>query len=222
MSHAQRYDKQLAMIRHYQLYPNLLPWVGDAFEGSPRILILGESHYLDAASTYHHQADKWYAGVDLRLVTDRGHMNTRGIIRSGLASRWKEKSKLIYRNIEAGLQDAQIEVPVGESPFQRIAYMNYFQRPAQLSGQSIVVTAMDKRHSAAVFNSVLEVLRPEVVVFCSGLAWRAARQEGVLTSPANAEIRFGSTPHPSTSWWHRAMRKYGGRSGKELFIQMLK
>lgn len=214
------YDEQFASIRHYQLYPKLYPWVGEAFDGSPRILILGESHYLKPTSTYHHKADEWYAGVDLGAAKDTGHMNTRGIIRSGLESRWKEKSKLIYRNIEAALQDAQLDVPVGSSPFQRIAYMNYFQRPAQVSGQSIVVTELDKQHSAAVLNSVLEVLRPEVVIFCSGLAWRAANNQGLPGSPANKHIRFGSTTHPSTSWWHRGMRKYNGRSGRQVFMQM--
>ena len=39
------YDSELKKIRHYQLHPEMLPYIGRHYPQT-RILILGESHYL--------------------------------------------------------------------------------------------------------------------------------------------------------------------------------
>lgn len=212
------YDQQFSKIGHFQLYPQLYPWVGQAFDNqNPRILVMGESHYLDSSSDYHHNAAAWYAGIDIQEKHDVSWTITRRIVANGLANNWMEKSKTIYRNIEAAAVYAGIGASTSDSPFHSMAFMNYFQRPAQVSGKSIVVSALDRSHSAAVLNSVLEILNPQIVIFCSVLAWKAARQ----SVQGHHGICFAYTPHPATRWWHTPMQKYKGKSGRKIFIEAL-
>ena len=219
MESSTEYDEQFKNIGHFQLYPELFPWIGQSFgEQLQRVLVLGESHYLKPASDYHHDAVAWYSGIDIQQRCDRGWINTRGIIANGLRNKWRGKSKTIYRNIEAAAVDAGIGAITPVSPFHCIAFMNYFQRPAQVSGKSIVVSSLDKTHSTRVLHSVLETLNPQIVVFCSVLAWEAA-QESVQ---GHRNIRFAFTPHPATSWWHVPMRKYDDKSGRQIFIETVR
>ncbi len=213
-----RFDEPFSSIGHFQLYPELYPWVGQAFHSpGPRILVLGESHYLKPESDYHHDAAAWYAGINIQGRSDRAWTITREIIANGLENGWREKSKTIYRNIEAAATEAGVGASKLGSPFHSMAFMNYFQRPAQVSRKSIVVSKLDRNHSAAVLNSVLEVLSPEIVIFSSVLAWSAARE----SIHRNQHVRFAFTPHPATRWWHTPMRKYKGKSGRQIFIEAL-
>jgi hypothetical protein len=172
---------------------------------------------LEPGSDYHHDAAAWYGGISIQAKNDRAWTITRKIIANGLANRWREKSKTIYRNIEAAAVDAGVGAPTHVSPFHSMAFMNYFQRPAQVSGKSIVVSELDRSHSATVLNSVLEIISPRIVVFCSVLAWRAARE----SVQENQHVHFAFAPHPATRWWHTPMRKYKGRSGRQIFIEAL-
>jgi hypothetical protein len=216
MTWSTTYDEQFSCIGHFQLYPELYPWVGRAFHSqSPRILVVGESHYLEPSSDYHHDAEAWYAGIDIQAKSDRAWTITRNIVANGIANHWKEKSKTIYRNIEAAAVDAGVSMSTADTPFHSMAFMNYFQRPAQVSGKSIVVSALDRNHSSAVLNAVLEILSPQIVIFCSVLAWKAARE----SVQGHQHIRFAFTPHPATRWWHTPMRKYNHKSGRQIFIE---
>lgn len=218
MTSSTMYDEQFSGVSHFQLYPELYPWVGHSFHSHcPQILVVGESHYLKPDSDYHHDASAWYAGIDIKIRHDRAWTITRNIIANGLANKWREKSKFIYRNIEAAAVDAGVSASTSDSPFHSMAFMNYFQRPAQVSGKSIVVSALDKSHSSAVLNAVLEILNPQIVIFCSVLAWRAARE----SVQGHQHVCFAFTPHPATRWWHAPMRKYKGKSGRQIFIEAL-
>lgn len=208
------YDQQFSRVGHFQLYP----WVGQSFhKRCLRILVVGESHYLNQHSDYHHDAAAWYTGIDIQGRPDRAWTITRNIVANGLANQWKEKSKAIYRNIEAASVDAGVSASTLNSPFHSMAFMNYFQRPAQVSGKSIVVSALDRSHSLAVLNSVVEILSPQIVIFCSVLAWRTARE----SVQGHQNVRFTFTRHPATRWWHTPMRKYQGKSGRQIFIEAL-
>ena len=218
MTYNTTYDAHFAGVSHYRQYPLLYPWVGREFASqSPRILVLGESHYLKRESVFHHDAAAWYAGVEIPETQEKDWIYTRQLISRGIANRWRQKSKLIYSNIERALGEAGLSGDEERSPFQRIAFMNYFQRPAQVTGNSIVVSDLDRKHSAIVLSSVLYILKPQIVIFSSALAWESA-QELRINRP---EIRFVKTTHPATRWWHTRMKKYKGQSGKEIFIQAL-
>ncbi|MGA6096616.1 hypothetical protein ACPESN_01895 [Stutzerimonas marianensis] len=214
-------DTELSLISHYQLYPSLLPWVGQRYETQQvRLLIVGESHYLQKTSRYHHNDEAWYTGLDTSKYNDRHWFFTRNIINNGLQSHWKGKSKLIYKNIEKALSNSGFGDCTKLSPFDQIAYMNYFQRPAQITGRSLVHTSLDRERSADVFLRVMSAIKPDLVIFCSKLAWRAMQSSNVANT--EADPRFAVTPHPATRWWHTKMKKHNGKTGKDLFVEAIR
>ncbi|ANF23650.1 hypothetical protein [Stutzerimonas stutzeri] len=213
-------DSELLTISHYRLYPSLLPWVGHQYESQEiRLLIVGESHYLHIDSKYHLDDKAWYTGLDTSKYNDRNWFFTRGVINNGLRTDWKDKSKLIFKNIEKALLASGFGDGAEHSPFDQIAYMNYFQRPAQVTGKSLVHTPLDQERSAEVFIDVTKALKPDVVIFCSKLAWKTMRSSEVANTMGSA--RFAVTPHPATRWWHTKMKKHNGKSGKDLFIEAI-
>jgi len=222
MPFSTEFDHSFSQVAHYKLYPELYPWVGEHYAAqSTKILVLGESHYLEPESTYHLDAAAWYLGVDMSQRPDRTHILTRNIIRNGIRNGWRSGSKLIYRNIEAALTEAGVKAPNGQTPISTIAFYNYFQRPAEKTGQSIRVTDIDRTHSAATLISVLGILKPDLVLFCSKHAWRAAKSYEIAQYASDNNIRLVTTVHPSTSWWNRKMKNYKNRTGKQVFIDEL-
>jgi hypothetical protein len=218
--HASTYDDALGALGHFSRYPNLMPWVGQHYHvQDKKILVLGESHYMDV-SVLHHDEKAWYAGIDPTLFTDLGWAHTRNLIGKGVDTQWRSKGrgKVMYRHIDDVLcetwKDCHAQLPA----FHRIAYMNYFQRPAEKSGESIRVTDLDRVQSAAVLNYVIRILAPHLVIFCSKLAWRAAYKQRVMEPAKHTSVRFAFTAHPTTSWWNRPMKKYGGLRGRDQFF----
>ncbi|MHD0644876.1 hypothetical protein ACYPKM_04565 [Pseudomonas aeruginosa] len=214
------FDADLSQIEHLAKYRNLMPWVGPGYrDAGLKLLLLGESHYLPDGVTYHHDAASWYAGIQ---VTDPDHikwMNTRGIIANGISKKWKGKSKTIYRNLTAALLDAGF--PSDHPAFSQLAYMNFFQRPAEDTGDSIKVKEIDRQVSSSTVADVVKCLRPDLVVFCSKLAWRVASDIGLALKLQEIGITVGDTPHPASAWWNRASKKRGGRTGRQNFIELL-
>lgn len=215
------FDSQFARAEHLSLYSNFLPWVGIGYRKAKlKILLLGESHYLPNGVTYHHDADAWYSGIQITSAEDLKWMATRSIIRNGLHSDWKGRSKTIYRNLSSALVAENFSVE--DAPFTSLAYMNFFQRPAEKTGDSIRVKDVDRRISAATVAHVSSCLQPNLVVFCSALAWRAAIEEGLLLTLKSQGCGVGSIPHPASAWWNRKSLIRGGRSGRQVFCDLVK
>ncbi|WP_342244717.1 hypothetical protein [Pseudomonas sp. OTU5201] len=216
-----QFDDQLLQIAHLAQYPNLLPWVGSGYRTAGlKVLLLGESHYLPPGVSYHHDPATWYAGLTIPDAQSLRWMKTRGIIQKGLASNWKGASKTIYRHLSSAAEAGGFAStpPV----FTQLAFMNYFQRPAEVTGDSIQVSSLDRQVSAQTVEEVVRVLQPRVVVFCSRLAWRAAGQSGLVAALIAAGQVVGHTPHPASAWWHRPSRKRQGRNGRTEFIELLR
>jgi len=215
------FDSQLAGAAHLALYPNLLPWVGMGYRKAElKILLLGESHYLPKGVSYHHNVDAWYSGIQIASAEDLKWMTTRSIIRNGLNTDWKGPSKTIYRNLSAALKKAGFSQE--EAPFVSLAYMNFFQRPAEKTGDSIKVKEIDRKVSAATVAHVASCLQPDLVVFCSSLAWRASNEERLLHALKSQGCEVGTTPHPASAWWNRESLARGGRSGRQVFCDLVK
>ncbi|QEI06413.1 hypothetical protein FXN63_11665 [Pigmentiphaga aceris] len=208
----------MALIDHYVRYPTLLPWVGKNYQSNPlKLLLIGESHYLKETVTYHHDAANWYANTAIQ-EDDCAWLNTRGVITKGIETGWKERSKLIFKNIDKALGERQLGVD--EPAFSHVAFMNYFQRPAQQSGKSLVHTAQDRLVSASTILAVASCLKPDMIVFCSTLAWRAAASTQTIKALEDITA-VKRAVHPSTRWWHTKMRKYKNKSGREMFLEAI-
>jgi hypothetical protein len=214
--------KELASIEHYQKYPNLIPWVGEGYKTSRnKLLILGESHYLKKTSQYHHDPVRWYEGVDVTQFCDLSWMTTANIISNGLKNGWKEKSKLIYKNLSKALLESEINEFRGDQPFNEICYFNYFQRPAETTGKSIKVSESDSQKSSAVVEAVISILKPHIVVFSSTLAWNNANKTGLINALKEQGIKCARVPHAGMPWWNRIAKKYGNKTGKHYFIDFI-
>jgi hypothetical protein len=68
--------------------------------------------------------------------------------------------------------------------------MSYFQRPVEMSGDSIHVTELDRKRSADVCTSVIAVLKPSLVLFCSSFAWKTARMAELMEADLGSVIAF--------------------------------
>ncbi len=216
------FDQKLDLIDHYQKYPDMRPWVGIAYSKQLiKILTVGESHYLGKRSTYHHDINTWYEGISLEGKKDRAGVHTRNVIYNGINSNWKKKSKTIFKNTEAALFASNIFESNPLSAYDNIAYLNYFQRPAERHGESIKVKQQDKDVSREVFRGVIEIIQPSIVIFTSTLAFNAAKSSGVTEWFKDNAIPFTRTPHPGCSWWNRVSKKYGNKTGREHFINFV-
>lgn len=218
---SKRFDENLlSIIDHYKKYPEMLPWVGCDYEKeSFKLLLVGESHYLDKDITYHHNASAWYGGLTLP-DKDKNWIYTRKVISIGIEQNWKSKPKTIYRNADKALMETRYYSD-DKTAFTKLAFTNYFQRPAEHTGKSIKASKIDQEASSRVFNAVVEILTPDAVVFISSLAYKEAKAGGVLSHLDLLSIPFLRTSHPATAWWYRNSKAYGNKSGRDHMISFI-
>lgn len=216
------YDDRLDLIDHYRNYPKLKVWVGCNYSTmQKRLLLIGESHYLDKGITHHHDVVAWYTGGSECEKDGLGWINTRAIIQNGIDDHWASKGKSIYRNIERALFETLLFKERPRTAFTEVAFMNYFQRPAEKSGESIKVFPMDAEVSARVLEGVVNIIAPDAVIFTSSLAWRHAKLSGISDFLRRESIAVARAPHPGMPWWNRVSKKYGNKTGKNHFVEFV-
>lgn len=162
-----------------------------------KLLLVGESHYLKETSDYHHDPERWYAGVSVSDKDDWGWIKTRNIISNGIQTKWGDRSKAIYRNIEKALFESLMFEKKPLSAFTEVAFMNYFQRPAERTGKSIKVSQRDAEVSYAVFQSVINAIAPNIIIFTSSLAWQHARKSEAKMFLDKRGVSYARAP---SSW----------------------
>lgn len=216
------YDEELNNIPHYINYPEMRPWIGVNYTHEKvKLLTVGESHYLTMDSKYHLNPEDWYDGVLTSDKEDIGGINTRNVIDRGTATKWKKKSYVIFKNTEDALFSSQLFSDKPDSAYYNIAFMNYFQRPAQVTGKSIRLETMDENIAKEVFLKVVDCINPTAIIFTSSLAYKSAKRSGTLKSLESKKIPFTRSPHPATSWWNRKSKKYKNKTGKDHFISFV-
>lgn len=210
------YNSKLECIPHYQKHPQMMPFVGaDYGEHGPKILLIGESHYLQPESTIHLDPSVWYestvADLDKESLDDRRREYWATHTRACLTKQgptWKKKSFTIFRNLEAALVEAGY--PTSDNTLRYVAFMNGFQRPA-VSRRSIKATGLDRDRSVATVQAVIDVLQPDHVICVSRKSFKA------LNAQLSAETH--GTPHPASPWWNRASKK---GAGKAQFVEIVR
>lgn len=209
----------------YSLHPELYPFIGKLYLKAPlKVLFLGESHYLPAA--YNHKVgQEWYE----RSTASYGFsaealawLNTAAIIRHDvIESNYKNPAHSIYRNIGKVYGEVFAK---GDYPqaLEYIAFGNYFLRPAEVCGESIIINSWDGEVRSFQQLAALEKqLQPALIVFVSKKAYesfvRVAQAQGATALLSKAK----SVPHPNSAWWNRAIAQYEGRTGKEELKNIL-
>jgi len=216
------YDQMLDKVNHYIKYPQLKPYIGENYSNTRlKLLVVGESHYLSKKTNYHHDPVEWYKGIDISDDMDDAGIKTRNIIIKWMNNECKRKSRVIYRNIEKALFDSDFFKGKPDNAFSEIAFMNFFQRPAEINGKSIIVSDIDLTESNKIFSEVVNIIQPDSVIFTSSLAYKAAKKGGTLNQLKARNITFTRTPHPGTSWWNRISKAYSNKTGKLHFIEFI-
>ncbi len=201
-------------------YPTMIPFVGRRFADSfgPRILLVGESHYLPKTSTQHLDPAAWYSGSAATLTNEEVRwISTAAIVRGACAEGFKNKAHWIWKNAFQAINDAGPKYEHFVDVAEDVAFCNFFQRPAR-TGQSLRPTPSDVAIANEVFDETIRSLEPGAVAFISRCAWRHFGAKRALSVPVIA------TSHPSSAHWNRVNRSYGNRSGKQVlqdFVQEL-
>lgn len=213
------FDEKLSTIRHYQLYPEMMTAVGTYYTTAPlRILVLGESHYLDQYEPAN-TAQDWYRRRDLGDPRSEKDITTRSIFSNAILGRARRKSKAIFVSLASALSACEIAPPEAASSLQAVAYMNFFQRPAECRGESIMVDPRDVDEAVRVLEAVTAALKPHLVVFATRLGWRHARSTDLMARFTASGVAMLNVPHPATSWWNRPSRPMRGMTGRQRFIE---
>ena len=209
----------------YTLHPELAPFVGKHYTKAPlKVLFQGESHYLPEA--YDHKVgQEWYE----RSTASYGFtkealawLNTAAIIRHDvIESSYKNPSHAIYRHI-GGVYGAVFDKGDYPQALEYIAFSNYFLRPAEVSGESIVVAGeAEELHSFEQLCALESQYRPDLIVFVSKKAYESFLWIAQKQQASSLLSKARSIPHPNTSWWNRPISQYEGRTGKEQLEKIL-
>ena len=221
-------DQQLQQsIPFLNLVPGLLPHIGSSYAKAKRkIIIVGESHYLAKSLNNKVSRDAWYddtASVieQVKHANSLGYIHTRGVIEDMLTGKFN-KAYTIFYNLNREYQDV---FSTTTHLFEDAAYLNYFQRPAEQTGDSIKNNARDNQVAYDNLINLCTILNPDVVVFVSSKAYEAFRSEE--HKHGNAHFKHDAVPHPASAWWNKPSRNYGInkdgsiRTGKQKFRAIL-
>lgn len=205
------YDSRLNQICIYKNHPTLLPFIGRHYDHT-RILILGESHYLDSSESEESKEMKgWYnRPTEEYGFTYPENLNTRLVVNNYLNGR-RSKAHSMFRNPAEALIKAWNLNDVNDSEaFTAFAFMNYFQRPEAASGKSIRQTAEDKAEAYETLNEVINIIKPRLVLFLSKKAYQCYEE----SSNHIVDQRIKSVYHPTSKYWNES----GGKDAAMKFF----
>ncbi len=205
-------------IPFYQKHPYMKPFIGERFDSElhKKLLIVGESHYLQATSTVHLNIDDWYAGNCDVSDEEKEWCNTRNSRKYGYG-------KIFQQLIEGDLREHF------GADFNDVASFNYFLRPSN-KGKTFkkICNIKDRSASAENFYKVVEILKPDLIVFASKfvfdcIAWKNdypnVYHEKFEEYAKRKNIEIVMTCHPSNGWWHRF---YGEKTSSQIFVDFLR
>lgn len=224
------YDDQLKKIEFYgKFHPEYLPYIGENYDKT-KILLCGESNYIDEGKLSDAvieliKSSDWYTtdSSDKEKLPDEDCIDwcqNRRIINSALNGRQNgiplppSHYNMYIKPVKAFL-DIFPQIGNTWDAYTYFASMNYFQKPASEKGQSIKQTLEDEQFAAINLNRVVNVLKPETIIFLSKKAYGAfkANQPDELK-----DVYIGACAHPTCPWWNRAE----GKHGREAFKTIIK
>lgn len=227
-----QFDESFTRKGHLATFPDMLPWVGSTYAQQHfKLLVVGESHYFSKGTDFHHDPSQWYERPKTcheELKTREGHRVRFQV--SKLIDRKLSSAHKMYSTIAGALNKTTYfkEKSKQHNVFDAIAYVNYFQRPANNANGSISVTPLDSQVAHATLEQIIDTIRPDAVIFVSKKAWASARGSGLLPK---IHCLNGQTAHPCSAWWNRAVKRYsiingepsnaGPLTGRERFIALV-
>lgn len=194
----------------------MLPFIGSAWETQThKVMIIGESHYLRRESG--NKSDQsWYDSDESNLTDrERSQIHTRQVINDADKYLYPCKAYTIFYNMKRAILGDSYK---HQLLFPRFGYYNYFQRPAEKTGESILLSGDDELIAYETLKAIYKIVRPTALIFVSKkaynsfAAWRQGQNDAVFP-----DSLYHSVSHPASAWWH----KKEGIHGKAKFIDIL-
>lgn len=203
-------------MRFLDRHPQLKPYIGSqyhAFSG-PRIYFIGESHYLPKESEIHTQCETWYnSSVDDLNEKEYDWTFTAGVL-FDFKGKPTHKPYQIFLNILKVFDQVITGFDDVARASEYIAFSNFFIRPAY-TGSSLHVKKKDIEMANEAFQQNIELIKPDAAVFTSSLAFNNLDKSNL------GSIKLLRTPHPSSQWWNRIAKTYGGKKGYQMLEDFL-
>jgi hypothetical protein len=201
-------------------YPMMTPHIGSNYYNrtKPSLLLVGESHYLPDGATQHRTPAEWYGGNGGTLTSDEAHwINTSAVLAEAYKDNFRNRAHGIWKNAFEVINDAGPQYSASREVANDVAFVNFFLRPALKRGGSLAghLTDKDVELANTAFAMRLERLAPTAIVFVSRLSLNRFQPVVPLTVPVI------STPHPTSHWWNRAAKSYGGKRGRDVLAEFI-
>lgn len=204
VSSSTTYDEKLLDIDFFQIHKEYLPYIGKDYEFQKhKILLIGESHYVD---------DNWSWGYDAlckwtdenwqeELLADNAKIewfNTR--IHAARASKYADEpekaiSQVIKNPSKELAKYGLLEETDPDLYVSKIAFMNFFRFPSLINGKGIWNSFVQRTksikgrelkgeirkkiwdnlfiHSKEIVDETINIINPNLVIICSTLAGKA-------------------------------------------------
>lgn len=218
------YGELQSKSKHLEVHPNYLPHIGLKYNDSRvKTLIIAESHFVPEVHNNKFSADDWYSNpekVYKILDKDKGWFKTRGVIKYYQNYKKLAKGHTIFNNLEKVYKEVFPEIDL----FDECVFFNYFQRPAEKQGDSIIVHKKDSEIALENLMVINEVLKPGKIIFASYKAFEDFKRS--VSKEQKEQLPYvGNVPHPGSSWWNTKCKKYGLKgiavTGKEKFKRIV-
>lgn len=239
------YDSLFAGVPFYRIHPEYMPFVGDEYD-KYKILIIGESHYIDqkkGAIKYDlsYFAEHWWNGTHDRLSKEEcgRWFDTRHVVFDCYLNDESYNRSGIFTNLLKVFCDKVLDEPIDYitmencQKFNCFSFMNFFQMPSPIYAKKFwnALVELESREgeasdtwkkcvmeSSQVLDSVIDILKPKLIVFASKSAYYAFAD----SSASHArDDTIKAVTHPGCSWWNRRSLKNGNKTGKEVFEDIM-
>ncbi len=193
------FDDKLLEIEVYKNHPTLLPFVGRHYE-STRILLLGESHYLDSSEDETaKKMEGWYCSTtESYSFKYPENVDTRLVVHNYLNARRSKAHSMFGKPAEALIEAWNLENVNDSEAFTTFAFMNYFQRPEANAGKSISLNEEDKTVAYMTLNEVIKILEPKLILFLSKKAYDCYKE----LAGDKVDSRTNYVYHPTSKYWN--------------------
>ncbi len=229
-------ERKLKNHGHYINHPQMIPFIGENYTELNRLLIIGESHYLhnsnniELKNEYSNIIDSWYSinkdDIILKMGDSIGKdiiqcTNTRANLYAFMKNCRNLRAYTIFKNVSDVIWQIEYFKEKKIEPFNNLAYMNFFQRPAEYTGEKINPKKEDISIAREVFCHVVQSINPNFIFVVSSNAWQ------YISSLKFDNIIIGHSCHPACAHWNRKSKKYTNYtsdiriSGKKSFYDFL-
>ena len=222
-------DILLSKLEHLKNHNCYLPHIGENFHtAETKIFVIAESHYLPKIYDNKISVDDWYNKTEnfennfkINKYEGIGWINTRNVVKEYLKSNDSKGGLSLFYNLEK----AYSTVFASSRLFNDCIFFNYFQRPSEISGDSIKISKIDSKIALENLLVQIEVFKPNKIIFVSSKSYNDFLKN--CSRQLLESLPFiTSVPHASaSSWWNRKSAKFGLNNalatGKEKFIRII-